>query len=135
MHSMKKMKTMRIQYPDPVAQGKSMINMLYIYILNLTINDKAKDKKADKITSGNAAATATSSDLSTATTFTADLTTAITTASTIIFTATDHTSSTHCKKHNKSPSLCTSSGCQEVLETRRPRTGMHSMKKMKTMRI
>ena len=26
MHSMKKMKTMRIQYPDPVAQGKSMIN-------------------------------------------------------------------------------------------------------------
>ena len=76
-----------------------------------------------------------STDLSTATTFTADLTTAITTASTIIFTATDHTSTTHCKKHNKSPSLCTSSGCQEVLETRRPRTGMHSMKKMETMRI
>ncbi len=118
MHSMKKMKMMRIQYPDPVAQGKSMINMLYIYILNLIINDKAKNKKADKITSGNAAATATSSDLSTATTFTAD-----------------HTSSTHCKKHNKSPSLCTSSGCQEVLETRHPRTEMHSMKKMETMRI
>jgi len=101
MHSMKKMKTMRIQYPDPVAQGKSMINIFHIYILNLTINDKAKDKKADKITSGNAAATATSSDLSTATTFTADLTTA---TSTIIFTATDHTSTNHCKKHNKSPS-------------------------------
>jgi len=33
------------------------------------------------------------------------LTTAITTASTIIFTATDHTSTTHCKKHNKSLSL------------------------------
>ncbi len=25
--------------------------------------------------------------------------------------------------------------CQEVLETRRPRTGMHSMKNMETMRI
>ncbi len=68
-----------------------------------------------------AAATATTSDLSTATTFTVDLTTAITTASIIIFTATDHTSSTHCEKHNKSPFLCTSSGCQEVLETRRRR--------------
>ena len=48
MHSMKKMKTMRIQYPDPVAQGKSMINMFYIYILNLTINDKAKTRKRTK---------------------------------------------------------------------------------------
>ena len=66
------------------------------------------------------------------TNFTAALTTA---TSTIIFTVTDHTSTTHCKKHNKSPSLCTSSGCQEVLETRRPRTGMHLMKKMKLMRI
>jgi hypothetical protein len=45
MHSIKKMKTMRIQYPDPVAQGKSMINIYYIYIYI-----KAKDKKADRIT-------------------------------------------------------------------------------------
>ena len=60
MHSMKKMKMMRIQYPDPVAQGKNMINgenflfiilFLLIYLKShLTITDKAKDKKADRIT-------------------------------------------------------------------------------------
>jgi len=63
---------------------------IFIYIFKI-LQSLIKQKTT---TTTNAAATATSSDLSTATTFTADLTTAITTASMIMFTATDHTSTT-----------------------------------------
>ena len=110
---MKKMKTMRIPYPDPVALGNVVQNSgYYCYYYYRCYYCSNYYFTAD---------TTYTTDLSTATTvFTAELSTATLTAATVIFTAFIYYY--FYKKHKISLSS-TSSGFQVVQETRSKRTG------------